>query len=415
MAYDILKSSTESALLFFLTLASDHISPATGLSPTVTISKNGGAFGSPSGAVSEIANGWYKVAGNATDTGTLGPLALHASVSTADNCDMIVANIVAFDPQNANSLGLAVLPATAIPGASGGLFIAGTNAATVITTSLTTHFVGTVDTLTTYTGNTVQTGDAYARLGAPAGASTAADIAAAKVNLVTLVAGVNVSEIDGQTASAAGTVTFPGTLASPTNITAGTIATVTNLTNAPTSGDLTATMKTSVTTAASAATPVATVSGDLSATMKTSVTTAASAATPVATVSGDLSATMKTSVTTAASAATPAVSVGSGGITSTSFASGAIANAAFASGAISGAVFASDAMTVLAADAITEAYPTVGAGLTLAKALYSLHQQVYQQSITTTTMTILKRDQATTAKTATINSATAPTAITEAS
>jgi hypothetical protein len=39
------------------------------------------------------------------------------------------------------------------------------------------------------------------------------------------------------------------TLATPTNITAGTITTVTNLTNAATSGDLTATMKSSVTTA----------------------------------------------------------------------------------------------------------------------------------------------------------------------
>jgi hypothetical protein len=46
-------------------------------------------------------------------------------------------------------------------------------------------------------------------------------------------------------------------LATPTNITAGTITTVTNLTNAPTAGDLTATMKTSVTTAATAATPTA--------------------------------------------------------------------------------------------------------------------------------------------------------------
>lgn len=45
--------------------------------------------------------------------------------------------------------------------------------------------------------------------------------------------------------------------ATPTNITAGTITTVTNLTNAPTNGDLTATMKTSVTTAATAATPTA--------------------------------------------------------------------------------------------------------------------------------------------------------------
>ena len=43
--------------------------------------------------------------------------------------------------------------------------------------------------------------------------------------------------------------------ATPTNITAGTITTVTNLTNAPTNGDLTATMKTSVTTAATAARP----------------------------------------------------------------------------------------------------------------------------------------------------------------
>jgi hypothetical protein len=46
-------------------------------------------------------------------------------------------------------------------------------------------------------------------------------------------------------------------LATPTNITAGVITTVTNLTNAPTAGDLTATMKASVTTAATAATPTA--------------------------------------------------------------------------------------------------------------------------------------------------------------
>lgn len=69
---------------------------------------------------------------------------------------------------------------------------------------------------------------------------------------------VNVKNIDNDAASASGTVTFPNaTLASTTNITAGTITTVTNLTNAPTAGDLTATMKASVTTAATAATPTA--------------------------------------------------------------------------------------------------------------------------------------------------------------
>ena len=47
--------------------------------------------------------------------------------------------------------------------------------ATAVNLSATT--VNLVNTLTTYTGNTVQTGDAFARLGAPAGASIAADIA----------------------------------------------------------------------------------------------------------------------------------------------------------------------------------------------------------------------------------------------
>ena len=46
----------------------------------------------------------------------------------------------------------------------------------------TNNVIPNVTTLTTYTGNTVQTGDAYARLGAPAGASVSADVAAMKVD-----------------------------------------------------------------------------------------------------------------------------------------------------------------------------------------------------------------------------------------
>jgi hypothetical protein len=107
MAYAIHQSTTQSPLLFFMTLSSDHLSPATGKSPTVTISKAGGAFASPSGSVTEIANGWYKVAGNSTDTNTLGPLALHATEASSDNCDLVVAEIVAYDPQD-NFIGMAV-------------------------------------------------------------------------------------------------------------------------------------------------------------------------------------------------------------------------------------------------------------------------------------------------------------------
>lgn len=88
------------------------------------------------------------------------------------------------------------------------------------------------------------------------------NIANAAVSTSSAQLGVNAVQLGGQTASAAGTVTLPGTIASPTNITAGVITTVTNLTNAPTAGDLTATMKTSVGTAV-AASAVASVTGNV--------------------------------------------------------------------------------------------------------------------------------------------------------
>jgi hypothetical protein len=88
MAYDIYKDTADVPLMFLMVLASDGTTPATGLSPTVTLSKNGAAFGAPAGAVTELSSGWYKVAANATDSNTYGPLLLHAAVATADNTDV---------------------------------------------------------------------------------------------------------------------------------------------------------------------------------------------------------------------------------------------------------------------------------------------------------------------------------------
>lgn len=143
--------------------------------------------------------------------------------------------------------------------------------------------LGTGLTINAYTGNTVQTGDAYARLGAPAGASVSADVAAVNSK----------------------TTNLPASPASTTNITSGTITTVTNLTNAPSAGDFTAAMKTSL----SAATPTvlltagtgtgqvtlssgvltANPNGDFTATQKTSIGTAV-AASAVASVTAQVSA-----------------------------------------------------------------------------------------------------------------------------
>jgi hypothetical protein len=88
MSYKVQQSTTASPLMFLMVDSTTHVTGKTGLSPTVTISKNGGTFATPSGAVTEIANGWYKVAGNATDSNTVGPLILHATGTGADPTDM---------------------------------------------------------------------------------------------------------------------------------------------------------------------------------------------------------------------------------------------------------------------------------------------------------------------------------------
>src|SRR5688572_5958389 len=99
--------STTFPITFLLTLSSDRVTGAPGLSPVVTLSKNGGAFAAAAGAVVEIGDGWYALAGNATDRDTLGELALHATAATADPADQRYV-IVPWDPFDAN-LGLARL------------------------------------------------------------------------------------------------------------------------------------------------------------------------------------------------------------------------------------------------------------------------------------------------------------------
>ena len=103
--YPIKQNQTAQPLVFLLVSSTDHLSGLTGASPTVTLSKNGGSFAAPSGTVSEIGNGWYKVAGNATDSNALGPLLLHATATGADPTDTRY-DVVAFDPQAATNLGL---------------------------------------------------------------------------------------------------------------------------------------------------------------------------------------------------------------------------------------------------------------------------------------------------------------------
>lgn len=155
---------------FLMVLSSDHVSPGTGLTVTVTLSKAGGAFAAAGGTVTEIANGWYKIALTVTDTNTLGDLAFHCTAATADPTDF--AESVVLDA--VGSVTGAVGSVTGAVGSITGVTFP-TNFSTLGISG--GGHVSNVDTLTTYTGNTVQSGDTFTRLGAPSGASIAADIA----------------------------------------------------------------------------------------------------------------------------------------------------------------------------------------------------------------------------------------------
>lgn len=186
----------------------------------------------------------------------------------------------------ASSIGKSLYTSGNAPGAASGLALVGSNMGT-ISGALTGAQIATAVWTDTTAGDF----------------TTSLSVGKSVMNGVTLGTGLTVASVSGAVGSVTGltasnldttissrmatytqptgflSATFPtGTVANTTNITAGTITTATNLTNAPTAGDFTSTMKTGL----NAATPVATLSGDLTATMKTSVTTAATAATPTA-------------------------------------------------------------------------------------------------------------------------------------
>lgn len=75
-----------------LFLTSDHVSPATGKTVAVTISKNGGAFANPNAGATnatEVSNGWYKVTLDATDTGTEGDLVVRGTATACDDTERV--------------------------------------------------------------------------------------------------------------------------------------------------------------------------------------------------------------------------------------------------------------------------------------------------------------------------------------
>jgi len=120
----LLKQSTTYTRAFLMVLSSDHVSAATGKTVTVNLSKAGGSFAAAGGTITEVANGWYKIALTTTDTNTLGDLAFDCTATSCDNTDF-ADQVVAIDVADSVRLGLTALP-NAAAASSGGLPTSGT-------------------------------------------------------------------------------------------------------------------------------------------------------------------------------------------------------------------------------------------------------------------------------------------------
>jgi hypothetical protein len=166
-------------VVFRAYLASDGKTPATGKTIAITISKNGGAFGNPAAGATNataISSGFYYFDLGTGDTGTQGPLAWRGAEGTIDDAGDV------YEVVNATNAGFTALP-NAAADAAGGLPVSDAGGL-----------------------------DLDARLDAAITSRMA-----------------SYTQPTGFLAA-----TFPATVASTTNITAGTITTVTNLTNLPT-------------------------------------------------------------------------------------------------------------------------------------------------------------------------------------
>lgn len=123
----ILKQSTAYNLVVFMTDAADHVAGKTGLSLTITASKDGGSFASITPTVTELSNGWYKLALTTSHTDTIGDLALHITATGADPTDLAMvvrANVLGDTlPANATQIAGDSTAATNLKGSATAIYV----------------------------------------------------------------------------------------------------------------------------------------------------------------------------------------------------------------------------------------------------------------------------------------------------
>src|SRR5436853_5046996 len=84
-----MKQSTAYNRMIMMIDSTDHVTGKTGLTLTITASKNGAAFASIAPTVTDRGSGWYNLALTSAITDTLGDLALHITGTGADPTDLV--------------------------------------------------------------------------------------------------------------------------------------------------------------------------------------------------------------------------------------------------------------------------------------------------------------------------------------
>lgn len=298
-----------------------------------------------------------------------------------------------------------------------------------------TGYAGTnnvIPTVTTLTGHTAQTGDAYARLGAPAGASVSADIAAVKAETATIVADTAELQTDWANggrldllldgAASAGdpwTTALPGAYGAGTagkivgdNLNA-TVSSRASQTSVDAVDDLLDTEIAAIKTVVDAILVDTDVIG-LAGAGLTALATQASVNTIDDLLDTEVAA-IKTVVdaiqvdTDDIQTRLPAALVGGRMDASVG---------AMAANTLTASALATDAVTEIVAAALTtamtESYAADGAAPTLTQAVLLIQQILTELTIASTTGTIKKLDGTTTAATLTYDDATTPTSVTRA-
>lgn len=147
-----------------------------------------------SGGATHISNGEYYAVLDATDTDTIGPMIIrvHVAGALAVRLFCTVLDEAVYD----------VLFGTTAPATATNI-----TAATGVTLAAVTHTGAVIPTVSALTGHTAQTGDSFARLGAPAGASVSADVAAVKSDTASALTRLPAALVGGRMDSSVGAMT----------------------------------------------------------------------------------------------------------------------------------------------------------------------------------------------------------------